>query len=114
MNTHSPPDSSNKSFGPEGYGKGYLRWARINHPENVEHVELDLFDHTGRLLATLKVSRSDPEQKMLELYVECTESLLTLVLLSGLVVVDAIFERIRLHGKGEAKVLLSSPKKGGM
>ncbi|KAL6802531.1 hypothetical protein GGI42DRAFT_324643, partial [Trichoderma sp. SZMC 28013] len=102
-------DANNNSFGLEGCDEGELRWLKSSDPTNRE---LELVDHTGRLLARLKVSRF--EQKRLELYAECTDNLLALMLLSGLVVVDAIFQRIPLHWKGEAKVILSSPGKGGI
>ncbi|KAL7958550.1 hypothetical protein V8C34DRAFT_304769 [Trichoderma compactum] len=101
-------DDNNNSFGLEGYDDGELRWVKSSHPTNLE---LELVDHTGRLLARLKPSRGYPEQKKLDVYAECAENLLALMLLSGLVVVDAIDQRIPLHGKGEARMHLSTPGK---
>ncbi|KAL6690823.1 hypothetical protein J3F84DRAFT_404180 [Trichoderma pleuroticola] len=75
-------DANNNSFGLEGYDEGKLRWVENSKPKNRV---LELVDHTGRLLARLKARRSNVERRTLELYVECTESLLALVLLSGFV-----------------------------
>ncbi|KAJ4854185.1 uncharacterized protein T069G_11164 [Trichoderma breve] len=100
-------DADSNSFGLKGYNEGELRWVKSSHPGNLE---LELVDHTGRLLARLKEC-GWPERKMLEVYGECAENLLTLMLLSGLVVVDAIFQRIPLHGKGEPKVYLPHARK---
>ncbi|KAL6823418.1 hypothetical protein V8C40DRAFT_36165 [Trichoderma camerunense] len=95
-------DADSNSFGLKGYDEGELRWVKSSHRGNLK---LELVDHTGRLLARLKES-GWPERNVLEVYGECAENLLTLMLLSGLVVVDAIFQRIPLHGKGEPKIHL--------
>lgn len=60
-------DADSNTFGLKGYDEGELRWVKSSHPGNLE---LELVDHTGKLLARLK-ERGRPERKMLEVYEEC-------------------------------------------